>query len=63
MPVGYYVRENKLTTPTSYSCQTSAEDVLGMRLLPSTRTRSAEYWKKLHGVLLYGNMMIIAEAA
>jgi hypothetical protein len=29
-----------------------------MKLLPSTRTRSAEYWKKLHGVLLYGNMMI-----
>jgi hypothetical protein len=26
MPVGYYVRENKLTTPPSYSCQTSAED-------------------------------------
>ena len=29
MPVGYYVRENKLTTPPSYYCQTSAEDVLG----------------------------------
>jgi hypothetical protein len=29
MPVAYYVRENKLTTPPSYSCQTSAEDTLG----------------------------------
>lgn len=29
MPVAYYVRENKLTTPPSYYCQTSAEDVLG----------------------------------
>lgn len=29
MPVGYYVRENKLTTPPSYSCQTTAEDTLG----------------------------------
>jgi hypothetical protein len=26
MPVAYYVRENKLTTPPSYSCQTSADD-------------------------------------
>ena len=29
MPVAYYVRENKLTTPPSYSCQTTAEDTLG----------------------------------
>ena len=29
MPVGYYVRENKLTTPPSYSCQTTAEETLG----------------------------------
>ena len=29
MPVGYYVRENKLTTPPSYYCQTTAEDTLG----------------------------------
>ena len=29
MPVSYYVRENKLTTPPSYYCQTTAEDVLG----------------------------------
>ena len=29
MPVGYYVRENKLTTPPSYYCQTTAEEVLG----------------------------------
>jgi hypothetical protein len=25
MPVGYYVRENKLTTPPSYYCQTTSE--------------------------------------
>jgi hypothetical protein len=29
MPVAYYVRENKLTTPPSYSCQTTAENTLG----------------------------------
>ncbi|MCI5166573.1 MAG: hypothetical protein D3903_10890, partial [Candidatus Electrothrix sp. GM3_4] len=29
MPVAYYVRENKLTTPPSYYCQTTAEDTLG----------------------------------
>ena len=29
MPVGYYVRENKLTTPPSYYCQTAAEETLG----------------------------------
>ena len=28
MPVAYYVRENKLTTPPSYYCQTSAEETL-----------------------------------
>ena len=29
MPVAYYVRENKLTVPPSYYCQTTAEDTLG----------------------------------
>ena len=29
MPVTYYVRENKLTTPPSYYCQISAEETLG----------------------------------
>ncbi len=29
MPVAYYVRENKLTVPPSYYCQTTAEETLG----------------------------------
>jgi len=29
MPVSYYVRENKITVPPSYYCQTSAEETLG----------------------------------
>jgi hypothetical protein len=29
MPVGYYVRENKLTPRPSYYCQTTAEETLG----------------------------------
>ncbi|XCN74322.1 MAG: DUF4469 domain-containing protein [Candidatus Electrothrix aestuarii] len=29
MPVSYYVRENKITTPPSYYCQTTAEETLG----------------------------------
>jgi hypothetical protein len=29
MPVAYYVRENKITVPPSYYCQTTAEETLG----------------------------------
>ena len=29
MPVAYSIRENKLTTPPSYSCQITAEETLG----------------------------------